>query len=156
MLTVELFADRPDLVARVAELRFAEWGDEPGRTELSWWVETTTAEAGRESLPVGFVAVDDGEVLGGVALDVTDPPELADRTPWVVGTIVRRDRRGEGIGQVMLAELARWAVGHGITRAWVATGGRAVEFYQRCGWHVTETVPGEWGPITILAAEWPG
>jgi GNAT superfamily N-acetyltransferase len=80
-------------------------------------------------------------VLGGVGLAPFDPPEI-------VGTIVRPDRRGQGIGQRLLAELARWAAAAGHPRLWVATGGRAVVFYQRCGMEIETAAPGR---PTILA-----
>jgi len=35
--------------------------------------------------------------------------------------------------------LEGWAVRQGYTRLWVATGGRAVDFYRKCGWEVTES-----------------
>ncbi len=38
-LSVYSPADRPQLIRAVAEMRWREWEDEPGREELSWWVE---------------------------------------------------------------------------------------------------------------------
>jgi len=46
-----MLADRLHLVGAVAEMRWREWGDEPGREELSWWVDVTAAEAGQRGLP---------------------------------------------------------------------------------------------------------
>jgi len=39
----------------------------------------------------------------------------------------------------LMSRLADWASEHGYRECWVATGGRAVAFYQHCGWHVVET-----------------
>jgi GNAT superfamily N-acetyltransferase len=58
----------------------------------------------------------------------------------VVGTIVRADRRGQGIGTAQMSGLARQAARLGVDQLWVATGGRAIDFYRRCGFSVTEVV----------------
>jgi GNAT superfamily N-acetyltransferase len=140
---VDLLADRPQLLTPLAHLRWIEWGNEPGREQLQWWANTAIGESGRDTPPVAFVAstgAGAGEILGGVSLAPLDLPERQDRSPWVVGTIVRADRRGQGIGQALMARLELWAAHAGITQAWVATGGPAIEFYRNCGWTIVEFV----------------
>jgi GNAT superfamily N-acetyltransferase len=138
-VTVELLADRPDLLVPLACIRWHEWGEEAGRGDLQWWVDTTRSESGGGGLPVTFVAVDPvGQTVGGVGLVAVEHPELADRGPWVVGTIVRAENRGHGIGAVLMSRLSWWAADAGIGQLWVATGGRAVTFYRRCGFAITE------------------
>ena len=38
-----------------------------------------------------------------------------------------------------MGALEGWAAGQGYPRLWVATGGRAVDFYRKCGWDVVES-----------------
>ncbi len=149
---VVLLADRPDLAAKWAELHWREWGDEPGREEFSWWVNSAERHVQRARVPVAFVAVNNhDEVLGGVGLQQYDLIERRDRSPWVVGTIVRPDRRSSRVGQAFMDRLSAWATEAGIEQLWVATGGRAIRFYQRCGFEVVETVPTQdGGEATIL------
>jgi GNAT superfamily N-acetyltransferase len=64
--------------------------------------------------------------------------------------IVRRDRRGAGIGRLLLAHLKRWAHRQGYEQLWVATGTPTVGFYQRCGWRIYETVDRDFEPATVL------
>ncbi|MDT0342777.1 GNAT family N-acetyltransferase [Streptomyces litchfieldiae] len=150
---IELLADRPDLIPGLAALRWDEWGPEPARPRLDDWVAVTAAEAGRAALPVTWVASDDaGTVLGGMGLAPFDPPERRDVSPWIVGAVVRRGRRGEGIGRALFAELERWARAAGHRRLWVATGGPAVAFYQRCGME-TESARGATVLTKVLVAE---
>ena len=143
-VTVELLADRPDLLVPLARIRWREWRAHAGREDLQWWIDTTTRETGRGVLPVTFVAADPaGEAVGGVGLIAVEHPEhpgLAERGPWVVGTIVRPDLRGHGIGTALLTALTQWAAGAGIDRLWVATGGQAVDFYRRGGFDPVEVV----------------
>jgi GNAT superfamily N-acetyltransferase len=151
-VAVDLLADRPDLLIPLARIRWREWRDHRGREELQWWIDTTRRETGRAAPPITLVATDEaGDAIGGVGLIPVEHPELADRGPWVVGTIVRPDRRSGGIGAVLMTRLKQWAGEAGIDRLWVATGGRAVDFYRRCGFDLTEfaTLPdGE--QLTIL------
>jgi GNAT superfamily N-acetyltransferase len=138
-LIVTLLADSPTSAEAVAEMRWQEWGLPPEPEDPAWWLETTIREAGREKLPVTFVARDVAdEVLGAVGLDTYDLDERHDTSPWVTGMIVRRDRRGEGVGRTLMQHLERWAAAHRIAEAWVGTD-LALGFYQRCGWTLQET-----------------
>lgn len=138
---IGLLADAPELVPAVGEMRWREWGHEPEREDMSWWVDTTSREAGRSDLPVTFVATDErGEAVGAVGLGQFDIEERQDRSPWVLGMIVRADRRDAGVGRSLLAHLEQWADERGIFEIWVATGGMAVDFYRSCGWVPTETI----------------
>lgn len=149
-----LLADRPDLAAQWAELHWREWGAAPGREELSWWVADASRAMQRMRVPIALLALDaHDEVLGGVGLHAFDLEERRDRSPWIVGMIVRAEQRGTGIGQALIAQLEAWADGAAIKQLWVATetAGRAVAFYQRCGYESVEELPAQRGEmVTIL------
>ena len=138
-LTVTLLADCLTSANAVAEMRWKEWGHFPESGDVTWWLETTIREAGREELPVTFVAHDEaGLVLGAVGLDTYDLDERRDTSPWVTGMIVRQDHRNEGVGRTLMQHLERWAAKHRVSDAWVGTD-LAAGFYERCGWTMTET-----------------
>ena len=139
--SVELLADHPQLVPAVGEMRWREWGHAPEPESLDWWVNITGREAGREHLPVTWVAIDaQGYAVGAVGLGKFDIEERRDRSPWVLGMIVHSERRRLGVGSALMRCLEGWAREHGYASAWVATGGRAVDFYRKCGWQLTETL----------------
>jgi GNAT superfamily N-acetyltransferase len=126
----------------VGEIRWREWGTPPEPVELSFWVELTGREAGRDALPVTWVAVDaGGQAVGVVGLGEFDPPELRDRTPWVLGMVVDPVRRGLGVGRALLSRVDEFAVQCGHSVVWVATGGPAVPFYEACGYEVWQLLP---------------
>jgi GNAT superfamily N-acetyltransferase len=140
VVTIGLLADHPHLVPAVGQIRWREWGHPPEPENLDWWVDITGREAGRADLPVTWVAIDSlGEAVGAVGLGKFDIEERCDRSPWVLGMIVTMQQRGLGIGSKLMEALEAWARGHGYSRAWVATGGQAVDFYRKCGWELTET-----------------
>lgn len=153
--SVHLLADRPELVPAVGALRWREWGRAPEPEDPAWWEATTRQEAGRDRLPVSWVAVDDSadgaaRVVGAVGLGEFDLEERQDVAPWVMGTIVRPGRRGTGVGRALMARLEEWAAAHGVNQMWVATG-QAEGFYRRCGWRPVETMRLRTGqPMTVL------
>jgi GNAT superfamily N-acetyltransferase len=149
--TVDLLANRIDLIEAVTDMRWLEWGHPPGSTDRDWWRAATVREAGRSQLPVTWVASDNSGALGAVGLGQFDIEERRDRSPWVLGMIVRRDRRGTGLGRLLLGHLERWAGEQGYEPLWVATGAPAVNFYQRCGWQVQEVVDRGFELTTVLS-----
>ena len=147
---VHLLADRADLLEAVTDLRWLEWGHAPEPIDRNWWHAATVREAGRSGLPMTWVASDESGALGAVGFGRFDIEERRDRSPWLLGMIVRPDRRGSGIGRLLLTHLETWAHRHGYQQFWVATGGAAVGFYQRCGWRIYETVDRDFEPAKVL------
>jgi GNAT superfamily N-acetyltransferase len=143
-IAIRLLADLPQLIEPVARLRWLEWHD---LHHLDFWVDTTRREAGRDELPVTWVAVGaGGEAVGAIALGPHEVDERPDRTPWVWGMVVDAGMRNRGVGRMLLSRLERFAVGRGYAEVWVVTGPPAVAFYERCGWRAVEQI----GPSTVL------
>jgi predicted N-acetyltransferase YhbS len=155
-MQIELLADQPELIPAIGQMRYAEWGHWPESAEPQWWVDITREESGRDDLPVTFVAVDEaGAAVGAVALGEFDLEEIRDRSPWIMGMIVRPDLRGHGIGRELLHTQVSWAAEHGYQQIWVGTGNEAVGFYQACGWILTESFdrPHEHVNVLTLTAD---
>lgn len=72
------------------------------------------------------------------------PPEPEDEASWVDVTAreAGRDR--------LPITLEGWAGAHGYERVWVATGGRAVDFYRKYGWKLSETFERAAGEVTTV------
>jgi GNAT superfamily N-acetyltransferase len=137
VLSVHLLADHPNLISDVGILKWKEWGY--GDPDPQSWIKVTAAEAGGDRLPITLVAIDSaGRALGAVALGAADPElndgERGDRSPWLLGLVVRQQDRRRGIGGLLVSKLERLAADLGYRQVWVATGGEAVEFYRQCGW----------------------
>ncbi len=138
---VRLLADNEELIASIGELRWREWGRAPEPEDPGWWVDVTAREAGRDRLPVTWVAIDGhGQAVGAAGLGEYDIEERRDRSPWVLGMIVQPDHRGLGIGRLLLSHLEAWAGNHGYMQVWIANEGPAIGFYRRCGWALSETI----------------
>ena len=140
-ISIELLCDHQQLVTAVGEIRWKEWGHPPEPVELAWWIDITQREAGRDELPVTWVAMNQGgEAVGAVGLAPFDIAERQNQSPWLVGMIVSPSQRNRGVGGHLVATLEAWAKQHGYPQVWVATGGRAIAFYQKCGWRLAETI----------------
>lgn len=149
---VELLFDHDHLINTVGDLRWREWGHPPEPVDRDWWIAATSHEAGRDHLPITWVAINEtGEAIGAVGLGEFDIEERRDRSPWILGMIVRPDSRSKGIGHLLLAHLEVWANNQGFKQLWVANEGPAINFYQKCGWKLIETVERFSGePVFIL------
>lgn len=146
-VAVELLADRSELVEAVTDLRWREWGHAPEPTDWRLWRAATIRESGRGELTITWVASDSSGALGAVGLGQFDIEELHDRSPWLLGMIVRPDRRRSGLGRLLLNSLESWASEHGYGQLWVADEGPN----QRCGWQFCETVErGTKATVTVL------
>jgi len=151
IVSIELLADHPHLIPAVGEIRWKEWGHPPEPAKLDWWVETTAREAGRDHLPVTWVAIDPGgQAMGAVGLGQFDIEERRDHSPWVLGMIVKEPYRELGIGSKLMKALEVWAYHHGYVQAWVATGGRAVHFYQKREWTLSEIINRSSGEVMSI------
>lgn len=136
---VQLLADVPHLIEPIGRMRFAEWGSGDNVDE---WISITRREAGRDDLPVTWVAVGEtGTAVGAVALGPSDVPGRPELIPCVWGMVVRSDLRERGIGRLLLQRLESFAVGRGYPAVWVLTGPPAVGYYERCGWQRAEELP---------------
>jgi GNAT superfamily N-acetyltransferase len=99
-----------------------------------------------------WVASDASGVLGAVGLGEFDIEERHDRSPWLLGMIVRADRRGSGLGRLLLSHLEQWANEQAYKEVWAANEGPAVDFYRRCGWVVHGIVQrGARPTVTVLS-----
>lgn len=150
-VAVQLLADHAQLIAVIGDMRWREWGHAPDPEDPDWWTNVTAREAGRNHLPITWVAIDaQGGAVGAVGLAAFDIEERRDRSPWVVGMIVHPDCRGRGIGRLLIAHLEAWVGLHGYQQVWVATGDYAINFYRKCGWALSETIKRASGEAALV------
>jgi GNAT superfamily N-acetyltransferase len=150
---IELLADNPHLIPAIGQMRYKEWGEPTttGSEGVDAWIEITSHEAGRDKLPVTWVAIDEyGDAIGAAGVlpgsDIADRPEFS---PSVVGVIVDQRQRRMGAGRRLLAVIEQWAHDHGIGQLYVVTGDDATGFYRKCGWEVVEETTITWPSVNV-------
>jgi GNAT superfamily N-acetyltransferase len=137
--TIVDLADRRDLIEVVGRLRWSEWGQPPEPPDPQWWIHMTEQETGSARLPATFAALDpDGELAGAIGIGEFDIDERRDRSPWVLGLVVRPGARRQGTGRILLGQVEARACELGYRRLWVANEGPAVGFYEHCGYELAE------------------
>ncbi|MDX1817817.1 MAG: GNAT family N-acetyltransferase [Marinobacter sp.] len=101
------------------------------------------------ALPVTFVALDDGELVGSVCLvahDTTDRPQYS---PWLSRIYVAPEHRGKGIGKLLInrAKTEMRRQGHGALYLITEDKG---PYYARLGWEKMENYELNNHPVEIM------
>jgi predicted N-acetyltransferase YhbS len=132
-LRIVPLADRPELIDVVAHWHWDEWGHEDPRGSSARWAEGLRRRAGRDAIPITWVALVDDEPVGSVALienDMATHPELS---PWLSGLFVVPDRRAEGIGSSLTGHCEAAAATLGVRLLYLYTT-TSEDLYRRRGW----------------------
>jgi GNAT superfamily N-acetyltransferase len=118
-LRVESLARHAELLEQVGRLRWKE--SAYGAQDPAPFIEITARETGlRGQLPMILVAIDAAGVVAlGPIDDELSATERGDRTPWILGMVVRAESRKLGIGRQLLESLQHVAASLGHPRTWV-------------------------------------
>ena len=96
MISIEMLADHPHLVPVIGAIRWREWRHALETDRLDWWVGVTAREAGRDELPITWVAIDPhGQALGAVGLGQFDIEERRDRSSGDAISVLTKSLRAE-------------------------------------------------------------
>lgn len=98
-MMIASLADHADAIPTIAEWYIDEWEPYygpggPGDAEAD-----LASRCSRDAIPAGLVAMDGKQVVGVVALALDTATNLS---PSIVGLLVRRDRRGQGIAIALI------------------------------------------------------
>ena len=152
---IRLLVDAPEAIPLLAAALCAEWPEwyaTPGGPSAD---NDLRARCRRTGLPLGVVAVVDGETVGTAALLAqslesrhTLAPWLADLTPWLAGGYVLPAWRRRGIGAALCEAVAAiaWREGHGVLHTATSSADRLL---LRLGWTEIDRVPPADDPIRV-------
>jgi GNAT superfamily N-acetyltransferase len=130
-VSIVRLADAPEQrVAAACLIHHEFWQDVPGAS-----VETMTARLGRalqaDRIPGCWLALREQRLVGVVNLVENDDPKHPEWSPWLAGTVVAEDCRGQGIGSALVRALLDHARRSGFERIYFGTDGPG--FYTRLG-----------------------
>ena len=119
----------------VVETAFLEWSVRE-RQPFDKWLHHVLARPGFEPWNLRVVTDASGAVVGAVIVLLADEG----REGYIDKVAVRRDQRGLGLGQALLAESFATARSHGAVRARLATDSRtgALSLYEKVGMQVVQ------------------
>jgi len=82
-------------------------------------------------VPLSLVALDGATPIGTINLIANDDSSLPELYPWLAALVVVPERRGQGIGSMLVRALAHESAGLGFAQLWFGTDGPG--FYERLG-----------------------
>ena len=103
-MNTELLAEHSESIPEIAAWYVSEWKPYYGTDGPGDALADLRSRCNRTEIPVGFVAVEDGEILGTAALDID---AATDRVPSVVGLLVRPSQRRRGVAAALLGHAAK-------------------------------------------------
>lgn len=141
-------AEMPAAVETLARWFQREWSGYDGRP-----VEEIAAQLGenldRDRLPITFLAVRHGEILGTVSLDETDLPFHDHLTPWLASLYVVPAARGGGLATALVKHLLAFAEAQGVERVYLWTPG-STALYEKMGWRPLQKAICAGHPVQIM------
>lgn len=144
-------AQRIDAAAVLARWHYEEWSPlYPG-----WSVEAAHSEfeahADPDRIPTTLLALSDGdELLGSVSLLLADLPGFEHLTPWLASLFVRPDRRGAGIGDLLIEAALGEARRLGVRRLFLFTT-RHESYYAARGWAIWDRALAAGTPAVVMS-----
>jgi len=132
---IGLLADHPQHLVPLVAAYEREWPDWYGvhgdaMTDLR-------ERSRRDGLPIGFLAFEQGSVVGTVAIAEQSVQSHRDLSPWIVGFWVESSRRNRGIGAQLLAAACDHAKEQDIATLYAATAAASTLFVRE-GWSMID------------------
>jgi GNAT superfamily N-acetyltransferase len=124
-MKIEYLEDRPEFIAELADLHFAEWGYlNPGET-LEGKAYYLRNNCGRHGVPSFVIAVEGTELIGSASLIAQDMDNRPDLTPWLADVYVKPKFRRQGVATALIQRIEAEAKTSGIARLFT--------IHSRCG-----------------------
>lgn len=145
---IELLVEHPESIPELAEWYLSEWEPYYGNDGPGDALADLRSRCNRAQIPIGFVAVEDGEALGTAALDLDAATRL---TPSVVGLLVRPSQRRRGVATALLGRAEALASTLGYSQIFMSTTILG-DLLARTGWRVhgeVEFANGETGVVFV-------
>jgi len=123
----------------VVESAFLEWSVRP-RQAFDKWLHHVVGRPGFEPWNLRVVTDADGAIVGVVIILLYGADDPTGAEGFIDKLAVRRDRRGLGLGQALLAESFATARAHGAVRSRLSTDSRtgALSLYEKVGMQVIQ------------------
>jgi len=150
MVQIETLAGHPEWMGLLAGWHFAEWH----RLYPEWTIETAQEELTRHSdpnrIPLTLVAVDGNEAVGSVSLVEKDLAGWDHFKPWLASLYVRPDRRGQGIGKLLVWRAVAEARRLDFTELYLFTPGQQA-FYAALSWRFIAHTAAAGEPVSVMS-----
>lgn len=129
---VDTLVRHPEHVPFVARLVWREfWAEVPDGLTEAYLAEAFAGQAEPGRVLLSLMALEQDKPLGCVHLIDNDDDSLPELHPWLAAMVVVPERRGQGIGSMLVRALAHEARVMGFSQLWLGTDSPG--FYERLG-----------------------
>lgn len=119
-----------------------------------WVIETAQEELARHSdpnrIPLTLVAVEASEPVGSASVVEKDIAGWDHLKPWLASLYVRSDRRGQGIGKLLVGRAAAAACRLGLVELYLFMPGQQA-FYAALNWRIVAQTVAVGEPVSIMS-----
>ena len=132
---IAYLADYPDYAEEVAWLKYKHWRHTSPDRPYELWAEEIRHSARKRELPLTFIALKPGELLGFVTLVEIMEKVGIDRGVWLITLYVKAPYRGAGLGLRLVERclLEARELGYSALHLWTESA-RLTDYYARSGW----------------------
>lgn len=140
---------KPDYLDRVAEWLYHEWGTKTEGSSFLAVKEKLKKFTNIDKLPINYIALVEGNLVGTFNLMLSDPPKRKDLSPWFGSLYVELNYRNQGIGTFLLKSALSKARELGVQKLYLCTPNRQ-EMYAKSGWHTIDEIKFRGEIVTIM------
>ncbi len=151
-ISIEPLGNRREVIPLLARWHHGQWASiNPGETLRS---RTARLEnhAGNVELPLTWVALEEGRLLGSASLVPSDMETRPELEPWLASVFVDPGARGRGVGSLLVKFVMGEARGRGFRQLYLFTPDRQ-RFYQRLGWRERESLEYRETLVTLMEVD---
>ena len=149
MIEIVTLFERSQFIPVVAQWNWAEWRDLLPCASCEAFADDLRAKTRRDGIPITFLALDAGAAVGTASILADDLESRPELTPWLASLYVLPEKRGGGLGRMLVKHAVEAARGFGIGTLYLYTPGREA-FYRRLGWESLEATAFRGRAITIM------
>lgn len=146
-MVIEPLSAHPHLADEIGRIYFQEWGWHFADEWFKYSVEDIVQDLRENYMDATYVGLENGELVGTVALLDQDLKARSDLGPWATCLYVRPPYRNMGYGRELLDH-----VGRGTTYLWCSNP-RERDMYQRWGFSLVEELPYDGAPAYVMVRE---
>lgn len=152
-MKIEFLKEHPEFIPVIASWSQGEWGFLYPERTIDDRIRALGKNLNTDRVPLTFVAVDQGKIVGTVGLEEHDMETRMEYSPWLVSLFVLPEFRRTGLARQLVETATDKARLLGVKRLYLFTLKSHAEFYDTLGWQVVEKTVYKNRPVTILAID---
>lgn len=149
-LQIGYLAENREAIPILAGWQHEQWSEITPNLTVQDRANHLEACAQKRQMPIAFVALLDGVVVGVASLVKNDLDSRLDLSPWLSGVLVGKSHRGRGIGLALCNRVVEEASDLGFGCIYLFTPD-AQKFYVRQSWKERENTQYFGIPVTIMS-----